>query len=140
MILHRFPVDYQMDSQDCGPACLKIIAKYFGRFYSLQYLRDRCGITKQGVSLENLSTGAESLGLRTLAIKCTLDDIINKIPFPAILFWRDSHFIVVYHANKNTFGFLTLPKDVSNIHMRTSKPDGIKRRNSRRSFSNRTHN
>lgn len=100
MILHRFPVDYQMDSQDCGPACLKIIAKYFGRFYSLQYLRDRCGITKQGVSLENLSTGAESLGLRTLAIKCTLDDIINKIPFPAILFWRDSHFIVVYHANK----------------------------------------
>ena len=82
------------------PACLKIIAKYFGRFYSLQYLRDRCGITKQGVSLENLSTGAESLGLRTLAIKCTLDDIINKIPFPAILFWRDSHFIVVYHANK----------------------------------------
>lgn len=100
MILHRFPVDYQMDSQDCGPACLKIIAKYFGRFYSLQYLRDRCDITKQGVSLENLSTGAESLGLRTLAIKCTLDDIINKIPFPAILFWRDSHFIVVYHANK----------------------------------------
>ena len=100
MILHRFPVDYQMDSQDCGPACLKIIAKYFGRFYSLQDLRDRCGITKQGVSLENLSTGAESLGLRTLAIKCTLDDIINKIPFPAILFWRDSHFIVVYHANK----------------------------------------
>ena len=100
MILHRFPVDYQMDSQDCGPACLKIIAKYFGRFYSLQYLRDRCGITKQGVSLENLSTGAESIGLRTLAIKCTLDDIINKIPFPAILFWRDSHFIVVYHANK----------------------------------------
>lgn len=100
MILHRFPVDYQMDSQDCGPACLKIIAKYFGRFYSLQYLRDRCGITKQGVSLENLSTGAESLGLRTLAIKCTLDDIINKIPFPAILFWRDSHFIVVYHADK----------------------------------------
>lgn len=100
MILHRFPVDYQMDSQDCGPACLKIIAKHFGRFYSLQYLRDRCGITKQGVSLENLSIGAESLGLRTLAIKCTLDDIINKIPFPAILFWRDSHFIVVYHANK----------------------------------------
>lgn len=100
MILHRFPVDYQMDSQDCGPACLKIIAKHFGRFYSLQYLRDRCGITKQGVSLEDLSTGAESLGLRTLAIKCTLNDVINQVPFPAILFWKDSHFIVVYHANK----------------------------------------
>ena len=100
MIFHRFPVDYQMDSQDCGPACLKIIAKHFGRYYSLQYLRDRCGITNQGISLLDLSTGAESIGLRTLAIKCTLEDVINQVPFPAILFWKDSHFIVVYHANK----------------------------------------
>lgn len=100
MILHRFPVDYQLDSQDCGPACLKIIAKHFGRFYSLQYLRDRCGITNQGVSLLDLSTGAESVGLRTLAIKCTLGDVVNQVPFPAIIFWKDSHFIVVYHANK----------------------------------------
>lgn len=100
MILHRFPVDYQMDSQDCGPACLKIIAKHFGRFYSLQYLRDRCGITNQGISLLDLSTGAESIGLRTLAIKCTVADVVNQVPFPAIIFWKESHFIVVYHANK----------------------------------------
>ncbi|SHF66400.1 bacteriocin-processing peptidase. Cysteine peptidase. MEROPS family C39 [Bacteroides faecichinchillae] len=100
MILHRFPVDYQMDMQDCGPACLKIVAKHFGRFYSLQYLRDRCGITNQGVSLLDLSTGAESIGLRTLAIKCTLSDVVNQVPFPAIIFWKESHFIVVYHANK----------------------------------------
>lgn len=100
MLLNRFPVEYQMDSQDCGPACLKIIAKHFGKFYSLQSLRDKCGITKEGVSLLDLSTGAESIGLRTLAIKCTIDDIVNSVPFPAIIFWKDSHFVVVYHANK----------------------------------------
>lgn len=100
MLLKRFPVEYQMDSQDCGPASLKIIAKHFGKFYSLQYLRDRCGITKEGVSLLDISTGAESIGLRTLAIKCTIDDVVNSIPFPAIVFWKDSHFIVVYHADK----------------------------------------
>lgn len=43
MLFHRFPVEYQMDSQDCGPASLKIIAKHFGKFYSLQFMRDRCG-------------------------------------------------------------------------------------------------
>ena len=43
MLLHRFPVEYQMDSQDCGPASLKIIAKHFGKFYSLQFMRDRWG-------------------------------------------------------------------------------------------------
>lgn len=100
MLLNRFPVEYQMDSQDCGPACLKIIAKHFGKFYSLQSLRDKCGITKEGVSLLDLSTGAESIGLRTLAIKCTIDDIVNSVPFPAIIFWKNSHFVVVYHANK----------------------------------------
>lgn len=100
MLLNRFPVEYQMDSQDCGPACLKIIAKHFGKFYSLQSLRDKCGITKEGVSLLDLSTGAESIGLRTLAIKCTIDDIVNSVPFPAIIFWKDSHFVVVYHTNK----------------------------------------
>lgn len=100
MLLDRFPVEYQMDSQDCGPASLKIIAKHFGKFYSLQFLRDRCGITKEGVSLLDLSTGAESIGLRTLAIKCTIDDVVNSIPFPAIIFWKENHFVVVYHADK----------------------------------------
>lgn len=100
MIFKNFPVEYQMDSQDCGPASLKIVAKYFGKYYSLQYLRDKCGITKEGVSLLDISTGAESIGLRTLSIKCTIDDVVKSIPFPAIVFWNNNHFIVVYHADK----------------------------------------
>ena len=64
MWYNRFPVEYQMDSQDCGPASLKMIAKHYGRYYSLQYLRDRCGITKEGVSMKNLAIGAEAIGLR----------------------------------------------------------------------------
>ena len=100
MLFRRSPVEYQMDSQDCGPASLKIIAKHFGKLYSLQFMRDRCGITKEGVSLLDLSTGAESIGLRTLAIKCTTNDVVNSIPFPAILFWKNSHFVVVYHSDK----------------------------------------
>lgn len=100
MLLKKFPVEYQMDSQDCGPASLKIIAKYFGKYYSLQYLRDKCGITKEGVSLLDISTGAESIGLRTLAIKCSITDVINSVPLPAIIHWKESHFIVVYATDK----------------------------------------
>ena len=69
-LLHHFPIDYQMDSQDCGPSCLKMVSKYYGKYYSLQLLRDKCGITKEGVSLLNLSVGAESIGLHALPIKC----------------------------------------------------------------------
>lgn len=96
----RFPVEYQMDSHDCGPASLKIIAKHFGKYYSLQYLRDRCGITKEGVSLHDISVGAENIGLRTLAVKCDVNEVVNSVPFPAIIFWNNNHFVVMYHADK----------------------------------------
>lgn len=100
MILQRFPTEYQMDAKDCGPASLKMVAKYFGRYYSLQYLRDKCGITKEGVSLLGISAAAESIGLHTAAFKCTIDDVIMKVPFPVIIYWNENHFVVVYHANK----------------------------------------
>lgn len=100
MLWNRFPVEYQMDSQDCGPACLKMVARHFGKFFSLQYLRDRCGITKEGVSLHDLATGAESIGLRSLAVKCTVEELVASVPFPAVLFWNNNHFVVVYHADK----------------------------------------
>jgi ATP-binding cassette subfamily B protein len=96
MQLKHFPNDRQLDMMDCGPACLKMVAKHFGKFYSLQTLRDRCGITKSGVSFDDLSHGAESIGLRSLSLKCTIEDLIYKIPLPTIIHWDDSHFVVVY--------------------------------------------
>lgn len=91
-MFRRFPTEYQMDSQDCGSASLKMVAKYFGRYYSLQYLRDKCGMTKEGVTLLDLSTGAEAIGLHTLAIKCQIEDVVLRVPFPAIVFWNENHF------------------------------------------------
>lgn len=67
--MFKFPHEYQLDSKDCGPACIKIVAKYNGVFYSLQYLRDLCGITREGISLFDLSTGCEQIDLRTLSVK-----------------------------------------------------------------------
>lgn len=95
-IFDRFPEEFQMDSQDCGPASLKIVAQYYGRYFSLQYLRDQCGIRKEGVSMLDISTGAESIGLRTLALRCTLQELVESVPLPLIVYWKESHFIVVY--------------------------------------------
>ncbi|MBB5643766.1 peptidase domain-containing ABC transporter [Pedobacter cryoconitis] len=93
-----FPLERQLDIMDCGPACLKMIAKYYGKFYSLQYLRDKCGITKEGVSFLDISHAAESIGLRTLSLKMTMTDLLLKVPMPVIIHWNNSHFIVVYDA------------------------------------------
>jgi len=90
-----------MDAKDCGPACLKIIAKYYGKYYSLQYLRDLCGITREGVSFLDISYAAEKIGLRSLSVKATIDDLVEKIPLPCIIHWDNNHFIAVYKVTKN---------------------------------------
>lgn len=97
---HRFPIEYQMDSHDCGPASLKMVVKYYGKYVSLQKLRDLCGITREGVSLKDISTGAEAVGLRSLAVRCTLEDIVERVPLPAIVFWNGNHFVVVYKTSR----------------------------------------
>ncbi len=97
----KFPCEYQLDQMDCGSACVKIIAKYFGKYYSLQYLRDLCGTTREGVSFLDLSYGCEKIGLHTLAIKANIEDLRIKVPLPGIVHWNNSHFIVVYKATKS---------------------------------------
>lgn len=84
MLLTTFPHEYQMDAKDCGPACLKIIAKYYGKYYSLQYLRDLCGITREGVSLLDISYAADKIGLRSISVKVTIDDLVARIVLPAL--------------------------------------------------------
>ena len=64
-----FPFVKQFDAMDCGPACLKMIAAYYKRNYSLDYLRKRCYITKDGVSFLGLSEAADSAGFRTIGVK-----------------------------------------------------------------------
>jgi len=87
-----------MDAKDCGPACLKIIAKYYGKYYSLQYLRDLCGITREGVSMLDISYAADKIGLRTVSVTVTIRELVNRLPLPCIIHWDNDHFIVVYKA------------------------------------------
>ena len=67
-----FPHYQQLDSMDCGPSCLRMIAKYYGRCYSLQNLRERSFITRQGVSMLGISDAAESIGMRTQGVRISL--------------------------------------------------------------------
>lgn len=85
---------------DCGPTCLRIIAKYFGRTYSLAYLRDRSYITKSGVSLLGISEAAESIGLHTQGAKLTWEQLRNEVPLPCVVHWKKRHFVVVYKIKK----------------------------------------
>lgn len=96
----KFPYYRQYDSTDCGPACLKSIAKYYGKKYYLQHLRDACHVGRDGVSLIGLSDAAESIGLKSKMVKITLDELLHSVSYPCILYWMQNHFVVLYKVEK----------------------------------------
>ncbi len=91
-----FPIYKQLDEMDCGASCLRMIADHYGRYYSLEYLREITYVGREGVSMLGLSDGAEAIGLRTLAVRTTYERLVKDFPLPCIAYWKQSHFLVVY--------------------------------------------
>ena len=87
---------HQHDSTDCGPTCLRIIANYYGKDFSLEYLREQSFIGKDGVSLLNTKILAEKLGFETISVKMDFQTIIEENPLPCILHWNQNHFVVYF--------------------------------------------
>lgn len=100
----NFPHYTQLDSTDCGPTCLRIIAKYYGRNFSVQYLRERSFITREGVSMLGISDAADTIGFRTNGVKITFDQLVSEKPLPCILHWNQNHFVVCYGIKKKSSG------------------------------------
>ena len=103
-----FPFYPQFDMMDCGPACLRMIAKYHGKHFTLHTLRKKCYITHEGVSMLGISEAAESIGFRTLGIRVDTARLVESVSLPCILHWNQNHFVVLYKVKerrhgKNTF-------------------------------------
>ncbi|WP_343675268.1 peptidase domain-containing ABC transporter [Chitinophaga sp.] len=90
----------QLDTSDCGSTCLCMVARHYGKAYSLEYMRELSFIGKEGVSLLNLSYAAEKIGFRTLSAKLTLEKLAADCPLPCILHWNQNHFVVLYRVSR----------------------------------------
>jgi ATP-binding cassette subfamily B protein len=93
----KFPNYKQADNKDCGPTCLKIIAKYYGKTINIQELRDFSETTREGSNLLFLSDAAEKIGFRTLGVKLNLKSL-EEVPLPCILHWNKEHYVVLYKS------------------------------------------
>ena len=106
-----FPHYQQLDAMDCGPTCLRIVASFYGKRYTLQTLRDKCHITREGVSLLGISDAAESIGFRTAGVRLTWEQLRDQVLLPCIVHWHQRHFIVVYGIKKQKKGYKILVSD-----------------------------
>ncbi|TDP03918.1 peptidase domain-containing ABC transporter [Flavobacterium sp. 245] len=92
----------QTDIKDCGPTCLKIIAKHYGKTVNIQELRDTSETTREGSNLLFLSDAAEKIGFRTLGVKLSAERL-EEAPLPCILHWNKNHYVVLYKIKKGTY-------------------------------------
>lgn len=104
----NFPHYLQLDAMDCGPSCLRMVAKYYGKSYTLQTLRERCFITREGVSMLGISDAAEYIGFRTIGVRISFEQLIKEANLPCILHWNQNHFVVCYRIKCHKSGKVDL--------------------------------
>ncbi|MEO8404321.1 MAG: peptidase domain-containing ABC transporter [Chitinophagaceae bacterium] len=98
----------QLNAMDCGPTCLRMIAKHYGKHFNTDVIRQVAGYNKAGVNLLGLSEAAEKIGFRTRGVQISYKQLSEAAPYPCILHWQQNHFVVCVKRKKNFLGKETL--------------------------------
>lgn len=90
----RTPSILQMESSECGAACLAMVLAAHGRWETLDAVRDQCGVSRDGTSAADLIAAAGHYGLEAAAYRRDIHEL-RASAFPQILFWGFDHFVVL---------------------------------------------
>jgi ATP-binding cassette, subfamily B, bacterial len=118
--MSKFPFYKQLDAMDCGPTCLRMIAHYYGKLYSLDFLRDKASINRNGVSLAGISEAAEMIGLQSLSLAADFDTLAQEMPLPCIAHWKQRHFVIVTKVKRKQSFWSKISRKISDeweIHL-----------------------
>jgi len=99
--MSSFPFYKQLDAMDCGPTCLRMVARFYGKHFSLQTLREKSHLSREGVSMLGIARAAEDIGMQSMGVSLTWEKLRNEAPFPVIVHWKQNHFVVVYKIRKD---------------------------------------
>lgn len=92
----------QLDSMQCGVACLSMICNHYGKNISVRTLSTICFASNEGVSLKGLSEAATLLGFNTYSCRVNISDL-SESNIPCILHWNQKHFVVLYKIKNNHY-------------------------------------
>ena len=86
---------------DCGPACIRMVAGFYGKDYPLSYLRTLSHLSREGVSVAGIRDALGKIGMESASFKMTINQLCTQCPLPAILHWDQNHFVVLYDVKRS---------------------------------------
>lgn len=110
--MKRFKCYRQLEQSDCGLTCIRMIANHYGLKIPVSILRDTMETTKLGVSLNDLIVGFSRIGMDSAAVKIS-ENALKHMPLPAIIYWRQEHFVVLYKIDTRNRFFIADPAEGS---------------------------
>lgn len=102
MIFHlrkSFPILWQVESTDCGPACLQMICHFYGKRHSQKFIKDSIDISRIGITVGDILRRSKELGFDSIVAKINIDQL-SKVEIPVILHWKSIHFVVLCKIQK----------------------------------------
>ncbi|MCX8517994.1 MAG: peptidase domain-containing ABC transporter [Rhodoferax sp.] len=84
----------QLESSECGLACLAMLAAHFGQNIRMEDLRAKFDVSTRGTSLGDLARMADQIGMHARCLELSADDI-GQLRLPAILHWDGNHWVVL---------------------------------------------
>ncbi len=96
-----FPFYKQLDAMDCGPTCLRMVARHYGKHFTLQTLREKSHLSREGVSMLGIAKAAEEIGMQTMGVSLSWERLRTEAPLPVIVHWKQNHFVVVHRIRRD---------------------------------------
>ena len=88
------PLVLQMESSECGLACLAMVAGHFGNDTRIEDLRAKFEVSVRGTSLNDIASMADQIGLNARCVELVADEL-TQLRLPAVLHWEGNHWVVL---------------------------------------------
>ena len=90
----RTPLMLQQEETECGAVSLGIVLASFGRWVSLEELRETCSVNRDGCDAADIVRAARRYGLESEGWRKEPEQL-RDMQMPLIIFWEFNHFLVL---------------------------------------------